>query len=133
MNDLAETLLVKLQYIMEICLHPLYLFFPSLDWSSFTRFHKEKEREMKLRDFLFALKPLFATVVCVISVAIIAKILSIRFFDKKSKYHPVAGTVIHQLFNFTRLLDYMIDRTNHRKTYRLLSFKLKWGLHCKPC
>ncbi|XP_027934634.1 cytochrome P450 704C1-like [Vigna unguiculata] len=77
---------------------------------------------MKLTDFLLALKPLFATVIAVISVAVIVKILGIRFFDKKRKYHPVAGTVIHQLFNFTRLLDYMIDCTNQRKTYRLLSF-----------
>ncbi|KAH1191063.1 Cytochrome P450 704C1 [Glycine max] len=29
---------------------------------------------------------------------------------------------MHQMFNFHRLLDYMIDRTNQRKTYRLLSF-----------
>ncbi|WVY97149.1 hypothetical protein V8G54_029300 [Vigna mungo] len=42
---------------------------------------------MKLIDFLFALKPVFATV-GVISVAVITKILSIRFFDKKRKYHP---------------------------------------------
>ncbi|KAG5075128.1 hypothetical protein JHK84_056359 [Glycine max] len=45
-----------------------------------------------------------------------------RYFDKKRRYHPVAGTVMHQMFNFHRLLDYMIDRTNQRKTYRLLSF-----------
>ncbi|KAK7357405.1 hypothetical protein VNO80_16690 [Phaseolus coccineus] len=77
---------------------------------------------MKLTDFLFALKPLFATLIAVILVAIIIKIHGVRFFDKKRKYHPVAGTVIHQLFNFTRLLDYMIDRTNQSKTYRLLSF-----------
>jgi len=77
---------------------------------------------MKLTDFLFAPKPLFATAIAVILVAIIIKNHGIRFFDKKRKYHPVAGTVIHQLFNFTRLLDYMIDLTNQRKTYRLLSF-----------
>ncbi|CAJ1977136.1 unnamed protein product [Sphenostylis stenocarpa] len=77
---------------------------------------------MKLTDFPFALKPLFATLIAVILVDIIIKIRGIRFFDKKRKYHNLAGTVIHQLFNFTRLLDYMVDRTNQSKTYRLLSF-----------
>ncbi|TKY51220.1 Cytochrome P450 704C1 [Spatholobus suberectus] len=77
---------------------------------------------MKFTDFLFALGPLFATVIAVILAAIITKIHGSRFFDKKRKYHPVAGTVIHQLFNFHRLLEYMVDLTKQRKTYMLLSF-----------
>ncbi|XP_020208764.1 cytochrome P450 704C1 [Cajanus cajan] len=71
---------------------------------------------MRFTDFVFA------AVIAVIFVAIIIKIHGYRFFDKKRKYHPVAGTVIHQLFNFHRLLEYMVDLTIQRKTYRLLSF-----------
>ncbi|RDX62429.1 Cytochrome P450 704C1, partial [Mucuna pruriens] len=71
---------------------------------------------MNLRDFLSA------TITAVILVAIFIKIHGSGFFDKKRKYHPVAGTVIHQMFNFHRLLEYMIDLASQRKTYRLLSF-----------
>lgn len=71
---------------------------------------------MKLKDILFA------TVIGVILVAIIIKIHGSRYFDKERRYDPLADTVMHQMFNFHRLLDYMIDRTNQRKTYRLLSF-----------
>ncbi|XP_058751664.1 cytochrome P450 704C1-like isoform X1 [Vicia villosa] len=57
-----------------------------------------------------------------ISVTYIIKIHGSRFLDKKIRYHPVAGTVIHLLFNFHRLLEYMTDLTIKRKTYSLLSF-----------
>ncbi|KAL2324462.1 hypothetical protein Fmac_023520 [Flemingia macrophylla] len=65
---------------------------------------------------------LLAAVIAVIFVAIVIKIHGNRDFDKKRKFHPVSGTVVHQLFNFHRLLEYMIDLTIQWKTYRLLSF-----------
>ncbi|XP_061373959.1 cytochrome P450 704C1-like [Gastrolobium bilobum] len=77
---------------------------------------------MKFTDLLFALKPLFPILIAVILSAFIIKIHGGRFSDRKRRYHPVAGTVLHQLFNFHRLLDYMTNLTSHRKTYRLLSF-----------
>ncbi|KAF8380393.1 hypothetical protein HHK36_027878 [Tetracentron sinense] len=40
---------------------------------------------------------------------------------KKKKYHPIAGTVFHQLLNFKRLHHYMTDLAFTYKTYRLLS------------
>ncbi|KAJ4848490.1 hypothetical protein Tsubulata_003361, partial [Turnera subulata] len=40
---------------------------------------------------------------------------------KKKKYHPVAGTMLHQLRNFNRLHHYMTDLARKHKTYRLLS------------
>ncbi|WJX14632.1 hypothetical protein P8452_04862 [Trifolium repens] len=77
---------------------------------------------MKFIDFLFAEKPLFPTLILIVIAAFVIKIHGNRLFDKKRKYHPVAGTVLHQLLNFHRLLEYMTDLTNKRKTYRLLSF-----------
>nr|ABC59094.1 cytochrome P450 monooxygenase CYP704G9 [Medicago truncatula] len=77
---------------------------------------------MKFIDFLFALKPLFPILIAIALAGFIIKIHGSRFFDKKRRYHPVAGTVLHQLFNFHRLLEYMTDLTSKRKTYRLLSF-----------
>lgn len=40
--------------------------------------------------------------------------------QRKKKYHPIAGTVFHQLLNFHRLHDYMTDLARKHKTYRLL-------------
>lgn len=37
------------------------------------------------------------------------------------KYHPIGGTVFHQLVNFHRLQHYMTDLARKHKTYRLLS------------
>lgn len=39
---------------------------------------------------------------------------------RSKKYHPIAGTIFHQLFNFHRLHDYMTDLAGKYKTYRLL-------------
>ncbi|CAK8573614.1 unnamed protein product [Lathyrus sativus] len=78
---------------------------------------------MKFTDFLFALKPHFPILIAfIVLVTYFIKIHGSGFFDKKRRYHPVGGTVIHQLFNFHRLFDYMTDLTMKRKTYRLLSF-----------
>nr|GLL40652.1 cytochrome P450 704C1-like [Ipomoea trifida] len=40
---------------------------------------------------------------------------------KKKKYHPVGGTVFHQLSNFHRLHHYMTDLAGKYRTYRLIS------------
>jgi hypothetical protein len=77
---------------------------------------------MKFIDFPFAVTTLFTTSIAIVLAAFVIKIHGNRLFDKKRKYHPVAGTVLHQMFNFHRLLEYMTDLTNKRKTYRLLSF-----------
>ncbi|XP_045822513.1 cytochrome P450 704C1-like [Trifolium pratense] len=78
---------------------------------------------MKFIDFLFAVKPLFPILIAIVLAAyLVIKIHGNRLVDKKRKYHPIAGTVLHQLFHFHRLLEYMTDLTNKRKTYRLLSF-----------
>lgn len=39
---------------------------------------------------------------------------------KKRHYHPIGGTVLHQLMNFSRLHDYMTDLAGKYKTYRLI-------------
>ncbi|KAM3746347.1 hypothetical protein ACB098_06G196200 [Castanea mollissima] len=40
---------------------------------------------------------------------------------RKKKYHPIAGTVFHQLLHFNRLHHYMTALAAKYKTYRLLS------------
>lgn len=53
--------------------------------------------------------------------------LSLKFLRKRRhgvgerKYHPVAGTMLHQLLNFQRLHHYMTDLAAKYKTYRLLT------------
>ncbi|MED6206305.1 hypothetical protein PIB30_025509 [Stylosanthes scabra] len=44
-----------------------------------------------------------------------------RFHSKKGKQHVIGGTVLHQLFNFHRLHDFMADLARKNKTYRILS------------
>lgn len=41
--------------------------------------------------------------------------------QKEQKYHIVAGTVLHQMFYFHRLHDYMAALAGKHKTYRLLT------------
>ncbi|KAJ9188422.1 hypothetical protein P3X46_003781 [Hevea brasiliensis] len=41
--------------------------------------------------------------------------------QRKNKYHPVGGTIFHQLLNFNRMHDYVVDLAGKYKTYRLLS------------
>ncbi|KAK4487402.1 hypothetical protein RD792_005965, partial [Penstemon davidsonii] len=43
-----------------------------------------------------------------------------KLHEKKRKYHPIGGTVLHQLKNFNRLHDYMTDLAQKYKTYRLI-------------
>ncbi|XP_054787895.1 cytochrome P450 704C1-like [Prosopis cineraria] len=54
-------------------------------------------------------------------VAIVLAVFVLKKDGRSRKYHVVAGTVLHQLFNFHRLHDYMTDLSAKHKTYRLLS------------
>lgn len=60
--------------------------------------------------------------VCVV-LSIITLLLARKLLEKRGgqkKYHPIGGTVIHQLVNFDRLHDYMTDLAAKYKTYRLV-------------
>ncbi|PWA91013.1 cytochrome P450 [Artemisia annua] len=48
-------------------------------------------------------------------------ILSVFFQTRKTKYHPIGGTVINMLINFKRLHHYMADLSAKYKTFRILS------------
>lgn len=61
---------------------------------------------------------------------LILAFLSVKFLRKRQfqkngigerKYHPIAGTMFHQLLNFHRLHHYMTDLAAKYKTYRLLA------------
>ncbi|KAL8554386.1 hypothetical protein ACS0TY_002536 [Phlomoides rotata] len=59
---------------------------------------------------------------CVV-LSIITLLLARKLLEKRGgqkKYHPIGGTVIHQLVNFDRLHDYMTDLAGKYKTYRLI-------------
>ncbi|KAM5557187.1 cytochrome P450 704C1 [Rosa sericea] len=43
-----------------------------------------------------------------------------RLRDKNKRYHPVAGTFVHQLINFPRLHHYLTELACKYKTYRML-------------
>ncbi|KAL6981842.1 hypothetical protein U1Q18_023460 [Sarracenia purpurea var. burkii] len=69
--------------------------------------------------FLYSLTSLvfsISIVLLFITLLLISQILN----EKKKKYHPIGGTVFHQLFNFNRLYDYMTDLAAKHKTYRLI-------------
>ncbi|OEL17280.1 Cytochrome P450 704C1 [Dichanthelium oligosanthes] len=44
-----------------------------------------------------------------------------RAGGKNRKYPPVAGTVLHQLFNFGRLMEYQTELTRRYRTFRMLT------------
>ncbi|GER26403.1 cytochrome P450 monooxygenase [Striga asiatica] len=61
-------------------------------------------------------------------IIIISSIFSLQLLVRKlhekhvkSKYHPIGGTVLTQLVNFSRLHDYMTDLAGKYRTYRLIS------------
>nr|AYV88889.1 cytochrome P450 oxidase CYP704A150 [Polygala tenuifolia] len=65
-----------------------------------------------------------AALVSLVSVIVIAHVLSRKFSKSKRKnrkYHPVAGSIFHQLFNFNRLHHYMTDLSKKHKTYRVFA------------
>ncbi|KAL1531470.1 cytochrome P450 704C1-like protein [Salvia divinorum] len=64
-----------------------------------------------------------------IVVAALAAILLVSLFkfalakkqqQPKKKYHPVAGTIFHLLYNFRRFYDYLTDLTHKNTTFRIL-------------
>ncbi|KAK4415985.1 cytochrome [Sesamum alatum] len=62
------------------------------------------------------------TVLCIIFSIISIRMLARKLHEKQGKkaYHPIGGTVFHQLVNFNRLHDYMTDLAGKHKTYRLI-------------
>lgn len=54
-----------------------------------------------------------------IAIFLLYKIQRKHEFGNK-RYHPIAGTVIHQLINFDRLHHYMTDLAGKYRTYRLI-------------
>ncbi|KAK8449435.1 hypothetical protein SEVIR_7G218300v4 [Setaria viridis] len=44
-----------------------------------------------------------------------------RAAGKNRKYPPVAGTVLHQLFNFGRLVEYQTELARRHRTFRMLT------------
>ncbi|KAK9293083.1 hypothetical protein L1049_021067 [Liquidambar formosana] len=64
--------------------------------------------------------PFIATTLAVILAICIIKIIAGRSPEKKGRYHPIAGTVFHQLLNFKRLHHHMTELASKHKTYRLL-------------
>ncbi|KAL0339376.1 UNVERIFIED_CONTAM: cytochrome [Sesamum angustifolium] len=62
-------------------------------------------------------------ILCIIFSIISIQLLARKLHQKQGKktYHPIGGTVFHQLVNFNRLHDYMTDLAGKHKTYRLIS------------
>ncbi|KAJ4848489.1 hypothetical protein Tsubulata_003360 [Turnera subulata] len=77
----------------------------------------------------FLLNPITSLMIITTSVLLLSLLLILQTntrkwsknLTKKKKYHPVAGTMFHQLLNFNRLHHYMTDLARKHKTYRLLS------------
>ncbi|KAL0373571.1 UNVERIFIED_CONTAM: cytochrome [Sesamum radiatum] len=61
-------------------------------------------------------------ILCIIFSVISIQLFARRLHQKQGKktYHPIGGTVFHQLVNFNRLHDYMTDLAGKHKTYRLI-------------
>ncbi|XP_061997034.1 cytochrome P450 704C1-like [Rosa rugosa] len=69
----------------------------------------------------------FASTVVALSLALVLAIVVVRdharrLRDKNKRYHPVAGTIVHQLINFPRVHHYMTELACKYKTYRMLDF-----------
>ncbi|KAL0309163.1 UNVERIFIED_CONTAM: cytochrome [Sesamum radiatum] len=62
-------------------------------------------------------------ILCIIFSIISIQLLARKLHQKQGQktYHPIGGTVFHQLVNFNRLHDYMTDLAGKHKTYRLIS------------
>ncbi|XVF22676.1 hypothetical protein REPUB_Repub12eG0191600 [Reevesia pubescens] len=70
----------------------------------------------------------FSNPVTFTALVLILSLISVKFFtaklrdkQRKTKYHPVGGTIFDQLINFNRLHHYMTDLARKYRTYRLLS------------
>ncbi|KAG8363380.1 hypothetical protein BUALT_Bualt19G0016300 [Buddleja alternifolia] len=74
-------------------------------------------------DFLLTPKSMAITFLCIVFSILAVRSLTIKLHEKqgKKRYHPVGGTIFHQLMNFSRLHDYMTDMARKYKTYRLIA------------
>ncbi|THG11612.1 hypothetical protein TEA_029476 [Camellia sinensis var. sinensis] len=74
-------------------------------------------------DFLYAIFTFIATALTLLFLAFSS--LTLKIFIGKSiknpKYHPVTGTVFHQLFYFNKLYDYQTELAKTCRTFRLLA------------
>lgn len=71
--------------------------------------------------FSFDIKYLASALLAIVVAIFVIERHGLKGRIKKRKQHPVAGTVFHQLLNFSRLHDYMTNLARKHKTYRLLS------------
>ncbi|PRQ58490.1 putative abieta-7,13-dien-18-ol hydroxylase [Rosa chinensis] len=67
----------------------------------------------------------FASAAVALSLALVLAVVVVRHHarrlrDKNKRYHPIAGTVVHQLINFPRLHHYMTELAGKYYTYRML-------------
>lgn len=76
---------------------------------------------MDLVDFISDQVFLLATTLAIVLLIPVIKLHTRRSPGKKKRYHPVAGTVLHQLVNFHRLHHYMTDLACKYRSYRLLN------------
>ncbi|CAL5381617.1 unnamed protein product [Camellia sinensis] len=74
-------------------------------------------------DFLYAIFIFIATALTLLFLAFSSLTLKIYIGKsiKNPKYHPVTGTVFHQLFYFNKLYDYQTDLAKTCRTFRLLA------------
>ncbi|CAI9101614.1 OLC1v1038981C1 [Oldenlandia corymbosa var. corymbosa] len=78
-------------------------------------------------DFTANLVALVSAFICIgfalfaIGVVVSSKILENGGKKNKKRFHPIGGTMLHQLANFNRLHHYMTDLAGKYKTYRLIS------------
>ena len=84
--------------------------------------HPSSSSTMNFMGFFFQPINLAGTALAVILSISIIKIFVGRLAEKKRRYHPIAGTVLHQLANYPSLHHYMTDLAGKHRTYRLLSF-----------
>ncbi|XP_047319266.1 cytochrome P450 704C1-like isoform X2 [Impatiens glandulifera] len=61
---------------------------------------------------------IFSIIGLLLSLKLVAKW---RIIGRKRKFHPIGGTMMNQLFNFSRLHHYMTDLARRYKTYRLIA------------
>lgn len=71
-------------------------------------------------DFLSNSLSLSAIISCLIVAISVVAFHARRSLRNRKRYHPVAGTVFHLLFNFRRLHHFMTDLARKHRTYRLL-------------
>ncbi|KAL5214698.1 hypothetical protein ABZP36_003850 [Zizania latifolia] len=66
--------------------------------------------------------PLSRPAMTSLSILLVALYLACRaLLGKKRKYPPVAGTVLHQVLNFGRLVEYQTELSRRYRTFRMLT------------